>query len=68
MITDPNVVRRLERIKVLEGRDPEWDLQSCEDYFVDWQVLGKSEFDAIKAAARRERGRRRRRSPVRAGR
>jgi hypothetical protein len=49
MISDPVKVREELRARVLLGYDPRWDVESAEDHGVDWLVLSREEFEAIRA-------------------
>lgn len=55
MIFDAEQVKKALRQRILRGRDPEWDLESVEDYDIDWMAIPKEEFYRIKRAAQIER-------------
>ena len=54
MVKDLDAVKIALRKKILDGYDPSWDLESAEDHWIDWLVLSKEEFTAIKSAAKVE--------------
>ncbi len=55
MLKDLEAVSQALRTAVLAGKDPRYDEESCEDYFIDWKVLSSSTFQRIKETALQER-------------